>query len=490
MRGQAFKGDPASMSLLQPFITPKHLQSEGIPLGFELRTGKIVMFYPWTLPTHSTTCQIEGMKNSGKSAFMKMLAARLPCLSAVDAYNQPTKMRVRVNSRKSEQGVAEFAPLADALATSIYDLAESGSINLFGLFKDEADIIEVAVNIVEEVGRQKIDPTTAIAIMVAVRRILSTKTGIISPPLLETALRGLNEDDFDEYNEDNRAAVRVKYRDVLQDSAVYQRLLLDRPLNAISSTYVEGARFAADCLSQLVNGNYGRVFGSENSLYDVLSQQIVALNWENIPVNAQSILESVLLKAETSAIVQSKRHLGDNQDLSRIIPHVNISDEEGGAMKSVMHARFKAEKQNKSRAYPTVDFSAVQYYSQVTHAGDEGSELRGLAEEIENGVGFRILFRQPSDSDFLQRFSRLGMSDSDVALLPTLETGQAMMWIRDHPPMVFQTVLTPTEERLVQSNSARAGMSKAMPIWESKDFQQQASINGIVNPYDVLQQQT
>lgn len=491
MRGQAFKGNPASMSLLQPFITPKHPQTEGIPLGFELRTGKIVMFYPWTLPTHSTTCQIEGMKNSGKSAFMKMLMARMLCLQAVDAYGQPTLMRGRINSRKSEQGIAEFAPLADALATPIYDLAESGSINLFGLFNSEADIIEVALNIIEEVAQEKPRPQVSLAVMVAVRRILQARERVISPPLLEAMLRTLTLEDFKQYHESNRASLRLQFKDAFAGNAqLLEQLSLDKPIHEVDQTYLYEARVAADCLSQLVNGNFGRAFGGSNSLYDVLSQQVVALNWENLPSNAQTILESVLLKAETSAIVQAKRSLGHNQDLSNIIPHINLSDEEGGAMKSLMHARFMAEKQNKSRAYPTLDIRAVQYYSQVTKAGNEGSELRELAEEIENGVGFRIIFKQPSDTDFLERFSRLGMSESDVALLPQLETGQAMLWIRDHPPLLFQTVLTPTELPLVQSNSARAAMATTLPIWNSKEYRKQASTEGTISPFEVLERQS
>lgn len=482
MRGQAFKGNPGSLSLWQPFVTPRHPQAEGIPLGYELRTGKIVMFYPWTLPTHSTTFQIEGEKNSGKSTFMKVILPRLLCLQAADAYGNRTKMRGRINSRKSEQGVAEFAPLADALATPIYDIAAEGAINLFGLFSQEADIVELAIDIVEEVSGQKPAPHVAIALMVAVQSIMASKHVVITPELLEIRLRSLTIVNFQHYHDNTRANLYEDYRELLgaQPSLASDLGLLETAREE-RRDYIAAAQMAADCFSQLIRGNYGGAFGGKNSLYDVLSEQVVALNWENLPDNAQTILEAVLMKAEASAIVQSKRMIGGERDLSRIIPHINLSDEEGGEMKSVMHARATANRQNKSRAYPTAEFRAVQYYSQVTKAGSAGSELRSLAEEIENGVGCRIIFRQPNDVDFLQRFSRLGMSDTDVAILPHLQTGQAMLWLRDHPPLVFQTVLTPSELPLVQSNSARSAMSASFPMWEPAELRRQMATEGTVS---------
>ncbi len=487
MRGQAFKANPNAVALWQPWISPKHPQREGIPLGYDLRTGKPVMFFPWSLDTHSTTFQIEGEKNAGKSTFMKVVMPRLLGLQASDPYGNPTLMRGRINSRKSEQGVAEFAPLTEALASPVYDIGLQGSINLFGLFRHEADLIEVAINIAQEIGGASLPPqASSVAIMVAMRQIMTQTPEIVSPVVLEAVLRNLNIKDFEEYHRDNRVAALKQFETELTERpGLLNSLSIELPrYGDIDASYLHAARYAADCFAQLVHGNYGRAFGGTNSLYDVLSQQVVTLNWENMPENAQVILEAVLLKAEASAIVQAKRDIGEGRDLSGIIPHVNMSDEEGGAMKSLMHARFMAEKQNKSRAYPTADFRAVQYYGQITNAGDEGSELRGLAQEIENGVGCRIIFRQPSDTNFLERFSRLGMSDPDVELLPQLGRGQAFLLLRDHPPLLFQTVITETELPLVQTNSARANMVNAVPVWSSKEFQERAARLGYTSVGD------
>ena len=480
MRGRAFKGTPTSVAPWQPWIAPSPLQEKGIPLGFGLRTGKMIVFHPWSLPTHSTTFQIEGEKDSGKSTFMKTVMPRLLGLQATDAYGNPTLMRGRINSRKSENGIAEFEPLTRALYSPTYDLGAEASINLFGLFRREADIIEVAINIAQEINGGPIGEHVAHAYMVGIRKMLHDMRDIASPSVLEIVLRKLTLEDFKDYHRANNSEVMAQFADelALRPDLRNQLEITDSEI-AVGVKDLDGATQAANYLGQLLRGNYGRAFGGNHSLQDVLSQQLVTLDWENMPENARVLLEAVIRKAEASAIVWSQDPANRGSDLTTIVPHINMSDEEGGAMKSLMHVRFTADRQNKSRAYPTADFRAVQYYSQVTQAGDANSELRGLAQEIELGVGCRIIFRQPNDTDFLQRFSRLGLSDPDVAFLPQLGVGQAMFWVRDRPPVYFQHVVTTAEMPLIQSNSRRKKMNEGTPVWDNPTFQDRARRVGI-----------
>ncbi|HEY8886148.1 MAG TPA: hypothetical protein VIM31_01460 [Candidatus Microsaccharimonas sp.] len=465
------------MALWQPWIAPTHMQHLGFLLGFNLRTGKKVHLFPWTMPTNSTTCQIEGEKNAGKSTFMKTVVPRALGFQARDVYGEPTLMRARLNARKSERGVSEIAPLSDALHAKVYDLNESGGINLFGLFVEETDIIEVTINVVQEVKGGYLGEKVSLAIMVAVRHMMKQMKNIASPSVLEQVLRYLTVDDFVAYHKENRANVLTQFESELKDRPTLRNQLQisNNELN-VASEYVSAAIVAADCLAQLLYGNYGNVFKGNNSLYDVLSDQLTTLNWENLPSNAQTVLEAVLMKAESAAIVMSKNKQEGAKDLSKIIPHINMSDEEGGAMKSLMHARFAADRQNKSRAYPTADFRAVQYYSQVTEAGADGSEIRGLAKEIELGVGYRIIFRQPNDTDFLHRFSRLGMSDPDVEFLPQLGQGQAALWVRDQPPLFFQHVVLSTDHSVIQTNSARSSMADPTPLTENLVYNERRAL--------------
>lgn len=484
MRGRAFRGSPASFALSQPLIAPRHLQENGAPLGFDLRTGKVIVFYPWSLPTHSTTFQIEGEKGSGKSTFMKTLIPRALGLQARDAYGNPTKARARFNSRKSEEGVSEFLPVAEAMYSPIYDLANNGSINLLGLFQDEAEIIEVSLNLMQEVNSGLIGEKATLATMVGVRKMLE-QFDSANTVFLEATLRTLTLSDYREYLERNLLNVFSKIVTEKQENlpAVQHQLQISLEDMRIDESYLDAQVSAANLLLQLTTGKFGNAFGGTNDLYNVLTQPLVTLNWENLPEAASTVLEAVLMKAQGGAIV---RRAG-RRDLSRIIPHYNMSDEEAGAMKSLMHARFAADYQNKSRAFPQADFRSIQYYVQVTQAGDAGSEIRGLAQEIELGVGCRIIFRQPNDNDFLQRFARLGMSDTDIELLPTLDVGQAFLWVRDRPPILFQHVLLSTEEGLVDTNAQRRHMNDTIPLDQNDEFRRRMDYLGgsknVIDPF-------
>lgn len=481
MRGRAFRGSPLAMAAWQPFVTPRPLQYRGIPIGIDLQSGRVVVFHPFGLPTHSTTFVAEGEKESGKSTFMKSLILRSAMLKAWDVYGCPTAWRTRVNSRKSEQGVAEYSLVTEKLHSTVYDIAHGAAINPFGLFTREVDVIDVAISLVQEVAGRKVGEKVSMAIMAALRGIFTSDLRKrVSPAILEIRLRAMTEADFVAYIADNHN----RYFKTLQDSSedtqrLMQQLQITNTNPVIDSSYLEAARFAADCYAQLLYGDYGGVFAGTESLYDVLVKPMLTLDWENLNDKARAILEAVLLKAEASAMSYKKGDDTEGRDLTRILPHLNISDEEGGAMKSLMHLRYEAEKQNKSRMYPTASFRAVQYHTQLTQAGGEGTEMRALAQEIELGVGCRIIFRQPNDPSFLQRFSQLGMSDYNVSLLPQQTRGQAMIFIRDHPVIRFQHILLPSEVPLVQTNSARKRML-GVPVVEPEEMMRMAKANGVI----------
>ena len=156
MRGRVFRGTPDALSIWQPWLAPRHLQDKGIPLGFDLRTGRLIFFHPFTLPTNTVSYLIEGEKGSGKSTFQKSITARCSMLQARDVYNNPTPWRTRINSRKPEQGISEYGPLTEALHSPVYNLASGPKINLLGLFKNESDIIDVSINLVQEVSGRKV----------------------------------------------------------------------------------------------------------------------------------------------------------------------------------------------------------------------------------------------------------------------------------------------------------------------------------------------
>jgi hypothetical protein len=429
---------------------------------------------------------VEGIKDAGKSTFFKTYIPRLLGYQAWDANDQLTPMRARINSRKSEDGVAEFEALTRGLYSPVYNLGVRGNINLFGLFSDEADLIEIATNIAQEVNGGRLGSDVTTAIMVAIDKMIQERPyGPYSEGILEAKLRRLTVQDFDDFNLNYASRVYSELKEsTLRNPALPDQIELSNMTLTAGEDDLRAAKKAADLFGILIRGDFGRIFGGGNSLFDVLSEQVVTLSWDNVPIKAMPILEAVFMKAEANAAINEKRFLkiGDDPkkwlDLDLIVPHVIASDEEASAT-SLFHLRMEAFNQNTSRKSRTARFRALQYYTQVTKAGDVDTEMRNLADQVDRGVGARILFRQPNDKVFLDRYRELGMAEPDVQQLPHLRQGQAMLWIEHKPPTYFNLVVTEAEQEYIGTNIQKLRMSKFLPMSENPELLERASRLGL-----------
>jgi hypothetical protein len=391
-------------------------------------------------------------------------------------------MSVRFNTRKSELGATEFTPLVEALHSPVFDLS-TAQINLFGLFQRESDGVELAINLAQEITGEKVGEKVANAILVGVSKMYGEFYEQRSDLLLENLLRKLSKRDFQRYHRaDNQHLLDAFEEEIKERPELRIQLELTNDHIHIGDDDIAAATTAANIFKRLHRGEYGNTFGGKNTLYEVLSQDVVALDWERVPAPAQRVLDAVLMRAEGSAIAHrlSEPPKPGEFDPTRIIPHISVSDEEGETMGSLMHARAAAYRANKARAYVTVNYTSLQYNSQVTQAGDAGSELRGLAQQIEYGVGVRFIFRQPHEDEILQRISRLGMADVDVAQLPLLNQGEAVIWVRDRPPLYYKHVVLSTLDPLIKTEGARNSMNNATPVWSMHDFRERAEKAGVV----------
>lgn len=474
MRGRKFKGTPEAMAAYQPFIGLANLTHKGVPIGYNLHTGELVWFHPFMLPTNTTSISIEGEKNAGKSVFAKSMTLRLAMCQARDVNGELESWRTRITSRRSEDGVAEYAPVADYLRGATTKLGKGNRINLFGLLISPTDVINACVNVVQEIGGRRNDVKIAPAVTIATYRLFEMGHRLVSERMLAEVLKTLKAEDFVEYLKTIRRDSLAEFEDEFKaDSQLRSQLNLDVDISYADDSYVAAAVHAAECLEVLMSGQFGDVFGGKVSLRDALMQPVVMLDTEELPENANTMLESVMMRAETSAIQYSKEDIGTDRDMTRIVPHLNISDEEGVAMKSVMHARYLANFEARARAYATSRWRLSQYSTQMTDLGNAGSELRSLAAEIDRGVGARFIFRQVDDPAILQRFSQLGLSDQIVERLPFLDPGEGVLLVRDKPPVMFKHQLTSLELPMIESNSSRMRLTAVQPVYEMDEYVEQ-----------------
>jgi hypothetical protein len=467
MRGQVFRGTPESMALWQPYIGSKMLQKRGAPVGIRSELADVMWLHPFTLPGNSISILIKGKKGWGKSTFAKSMALRTCNLQAYNVLKEPEPWRVRITTRKSEEGAAEYRPVLDAMHANNYSLGHGNRINLLGLLRRLTDMINVAINIVQEIGKRRDDSKVSVAITIAVTKLYEQNPKVVGEELIKLKLRTLEISDFIDYFQSLRDDTYKRFEaEFKEDPKLAEQLgFNNNEFPHVDGSFVEAARHAAACFDELTGSSYGDVFGGKDSLYDVLTQRFVMLDTEDIPDNASAMLEAVQMKAEASAIRYSREDIGSDQDMTRIVPHLSIHDEEGGAMNSLMHARYTANKQNKSRAYGTSDWYLAQYDYQISEAGSTGSEMRKLAKEIRDGFDTQILFRQPNDDESLHALTKMGLSDSNAYSTTQQDVGQATLFVQGYPTVSFQHLLFEAEVPLVQTDSSRQRGARSTPVW-------------------------
>lgn len=473
--GKRFRGTTRSFALEHPFRAPAHFVNRGMPLGIDMRTGKIVLFDPWILKLqkviHSMIFLILGQKDFGKSTLMKVLVLRLMALQAeLDEQGYPLPMRSRMHDRKREKEAGELRPITDYLVGQTVELNRRGFINLFDpdLVLDdegnisEADLLEIAVNAAEYDLGHMLSGFQPLSLQVAVHKMIKGDLAMCTPERLSQLVRTVQGSDITDYFRDTDNAVNkmLASRNGAEEGLFVEQTQLTTSEAGLH--YIDEREFQRDAsimaatLNRILQGDYGRIFGGTNSLRDVLSGEAVTFDWNGVNDKARGLLEAMLQKWQAIAADRNDRAL---------IPHINIADEAAEGIKSIQYARFRVQNIIKSRAYPTADFEAAQNELQILHAGDAGSELRSLGTQISVGTGGRFVTRQESsNTDALELLSTMGLSDQDIHLSTQLSIGCFLLLFGNRPAVPCQLIITETERELVETNSAVNSMTERVDV--------------------------
>lgn len=481
---RSFRATTEAYSLWQPGVVPADMQKYGIPIGYEQVTGRIIWLWIHNLNREANYIRIEGMKGGGKTTFMKSMILRTSCFQALDVDMRSEFFRSRVSSRKPNVGLAEYQPVLDFLETDMYSLGNGRGFNVFGLFRTQAEVSVVAVFLANHLAQERMTAAIRVAILAGVHKMFASGTSP-HPKRLEQILRTLAYEDFVKFYRNDNSLIdavleqeQVAFPATIQDMSIAKSDVRDSRPEQVGQALFEqrhllAASEAADIFLDFVRG-YKGIFMGEESMYDVLTQDIVGIDEYDMADGAAEIYEAILNKAEANALSYGKSE--DDRYLTKLLPHVNWSDEEGEAMNSVFHARFKAQKVNKLRSFPTALVEAQQYNIQGDQAGQEGTEHRKYSMEIELGVGGYIIFRQPDNPTILNKFRERGMPEEYVKLLPKQKTGQATLFVPGEPPVRFYHHLLPSEVPLIQTTQASAQMNTHVPISETAEWEERINL--------------
>ena len=438
MKLKRIVGTPWDAALAQPFIGSALPPMPGMPLGVNTRVGNPFIFDPFWAHrldvVNSAVYLLTGNKGKGKSTLQKAIALRFGARRGrkLDS-GEFAPIRMRFNDRKLEDVDPEYDKIVNYLEGEIVPLNRQASINVLDpkMNMTQTDMVETAVNICEMVsGLSPLPRLQGLALRIAVWKMLRDRSDETKPEILEAKLLGLTRQDVvDYYKQVNEYTEAVNVPDYM---------------------FQEDAVLVASYLGEVLHGSFGGVFGGDRSLRDVLSYNVVLLDWKGVSEKAQTLLSSMLWKWQEIA-----QRRGDHE----LIPDLLFNDEEHKAMSNLMYVRFMSANLKEARALRTAYFMSTQHETDLTMAGEPDSEIRRLSESVGLSIGGRFITEQPANKEVLDIYRQLGFSELDVNELTRMERGHFFFHATGQPAIPFRLDLTPIEEELVKSDSAVRSMT-------------------------------
>jgi hypothetical protein len=450
---------PQSAALGQPFVSPALPRMPAPPLGVMSNRSPLYLDFFWAhehdidvvkAPVYLNTGDLGRGKSTLNKAVMLRMGGRMGRPLGDGEY---APMRIRVHDRKRETGEPEYGLVVKHLHGRIVKLKKHGGINLFdpAMGMSEDDIISTATNIVEMIsGISPLPRHQRLAIKVGVWKMLREKHDEVRPEVLEAKMMALTTNDVHEYF--------VKKNPYYEGNHIPESL------------FYEDSTTAASHLGEVHGGVYGGMFAGDGSIRDILSDYVVLLDWTGVSEEAKTLLSAMIWNWEDIALEN-----GDED----ILPDLEFKDEEHEALKNLVYARYMSSRLKKKRADRGMIMITTQYDTDLTMAGEPGSEIRKLCEGISNTIGGRFIARQPDKKFILDYYRELGFSELDVRAIPKLRRGNFFFHAQNFAPLPFRLDLTPIEKELVKTQAANRSMTtdilEDIDRWDEDEVEEDAA---------------
>lgn len=467
IRSTVFPWTPEVAATAQPFYASEAPALPGVPIGINMKTRKVVVIDPWLLQSRGiiNSCRgtVLGEKNHGKSTLLKILMIRLAALAA-----GRDKLRGLINDHKPEEGNAEYAKLTSFFESTVYRLADH-KVNYLdqSMGITPADSLEVAMTVAEFVSKRELRGFEPFSMQLAVFSLLRLGAEAVTPQMLEAMLCRLDQSHVDAFFEtsNNELLASMRQRQIEQqrladrhgigdDILARTESLLELRHNMPIEEIQRAGAYCATLLMQTRGGAYGSLFGDGQSLGEVLTQDIVTLDWTGVPESAKSLLRTVLRIVRASSVARN--------DL-RFIPHLSLQDEVSQSMEDKVYAKWAAYDSKIARALHEVELSGTHRYSDFRKGG-VGSEIYGYGESIINDMSFAFLGRQPNEPELLDELQqRHGLSPTDRGFLTRIPRHCFGMCLGDRKMVPVRVFVTDIEAELIKTSSATTKMLDRLP---------------------------
>ncbi|HEV3463012.1 MAG TPA: ATP-binding protein [Actinomycetota bacterium] len=227
-------------------------------------------------------------------------------------------------------------------------------------------------------------------------------------------------------------------------------------LRTSTARLAEEGRQLALSLRRMGAGDLRGMFDGPTSPGLDLSGRLVVFNLREVKDEARPIL-----MACTAAWLQGS--WARNDGVRRIV----VLDEAWVVLRHLAIARWLRESWKLARQYGVQNIAVMHRLSDLTAAGDSGSEQVQLAKGLLEDSETRVIYRQ-SPGEVEQARELLGLTQTEVEQIPMLERGEAL-WRVGRRSFIVQHRIDPLLEREIVDTDANMGPRSAPWITAEAD---------------------
>ena len=227
-------------------------------------------------------------------------------------------------------------------------------------------------------------------------------------------------------------------------------------LRTSTARLAEDGRQLALSLRRMGAGDLRGMFDGPTSPGLDLSGRLVVFNLREVKDEARPIL-----MACTAAWLQGS--WARNDGVRRIV----VLDEAWVVLRHLAIARWLRESWKLARQYGVQNIAVMHRLSDLTAAGDSGSEQVQLAKGLLEDSETRVIYRQ-SPGEVEQARELLGLTQTEIEQIPMLERGEAL-WRVGRRSFIVQHRIDPMLEREIVDTDANMGPRSAPWVTEADE---------------------
>ena len=456
-----------------PATTTGGAQERGLPIFRDTNTREPEPFDPWNLKKegriNSTVMATLAEKGHGKTTTNIVIATRLGARRA-----GTDKMRLTTDDHRRDDGTPEYEDLTKFFGTEQINLAEY-QLNILDMamgMKAHQQLGTLKACLEYTIGR-KLKVPEAEALRYGLKKVRKLFPKDAELGLLSLALRNLGMGDVVGFQADiigslaQRHGNSPEFRKLVEEGAPKEKgdagnddqMSLFGPslskkakkpqFGRQTKGLLDAAAELASMIEELIDGEYGQIFGGQHSLVEAMSQRMVAFDYSGLSEEAIMLMQTLMWEWKTAALV--------NKD-KRFQFDIEIHDENYTMWQYPVYARAMHKYLKQIRSYGTFVIMSTHRLADYRTVGKKSSREYQLANNMLSDVGIWLigkLDRMAAE----EAGKRLRLSETEVEQIQGLTKGNWGLKIGSEAIRWVTVDLTPDEIEISASDGANDRMA-------------------------------